>query len=141
MAYCTLDDILEEILEETLIQVTDPNGDFGGVNTDGVASAISRAEAIIDAHIGSRVSLPLEDPVPGIIRELTVDLSIYTMFTRIEQLPKYRERRYRDAMGWLIKFRDKGGSLGATTEEYRSQTLPIYEVPDQDFTDEVWEMY
>lgn len=143
MSYCTQTDLLEEITEEVLVSLTDIEGETGAVVASRVTSAIERAEAVINGYIGGRVSVPLADPVPDTIREMAVDIAIFTLFTRVEQLPKFREKRYEDAIRWLESYRDEGGSIGAPGEEGGSGTsgAPVYDVPEADFTEDVWELY
>ena len=56
MAYSTQTDLLEQITEDELIQLTD-DADAGAVDSDAVTRAIVDADAEIDGYCGSRYDL------------------------------------------------------------------------------------
>lgn len=143
MAYAVLADILTEIDSAVLVELTDdPENPIGEINEDAVSTAIARADGIIDGYIGARISLPLSYPTP-LITELSVDIAIYTIFTRRETLPKMRADRYANAMKFLSDFASGKGSIGVITYDpgVSSPQLPLSWSPDQDFTTEVWDLY
>lgn len=114
MAYCTQDDILQQLDEDTLVQLTDDEG-TGSVDTDVVTRAISDADATIDAYCQGRYSVPLE-PVPAIIRKTGVDISIYNLYSRrADSVPENRLERYKNAVRFLEKVAAGQISLGAST--------------------------
>lgn len=78
--YCTQADILNQIAEEVLIELTDDEG-LGQINTDRVNAAINDVSVMIDAYMGSRYITPL-NPVPGVIKKIAVDMAIYNLFSR-----------------------------------------------------------
>ena len=114
MPYCTQDDILQQLDEDTLVQLTDDEGS-GSVDTDVVTRAISDADATIDAYCQGRYSVPLE-PVPGMIRKISVDISIYNLYSRrADSVPENRLERYKNAVRFLEKVASGQISLGAAT--------------------------
>ncbi len=112
MPYCTQDDILQQLDEATLIQLTDDTG-IGSVDTEMVARAISDADATIDAYCQGHYSLPLE-PVPAVIRKISVDISIYNLYSRrADSVPENRLERYKNAVRFLERVSAGQISLGA----------------------------
>lgn len=110
MAYCTQSDILKQIDEDVLIQLTD-DADAGTVNTDNVDRAISRAEAEIDSYCGMRYEVPFTT-VPDRVRDLAVDIAIYRLYGRRKGAPENRKNDYDDAVKFLRDVAQKKASLG-----------------------------
>jgi phage gp36-like protein len=114
MSYCTQDDLLEQISEAELIELTDDAGS-GEVDADVVTRAIADADATIDAHCQGRYSVPLS-PVPAMIRAVSVDMAIYNLLSRKnEEVPKSRDDRNRNAIRFLERVADGKIQLGAST--------------------------
>jgi phage gp36-like protein len=85
MAYCTKTDILLNLDEQLLIQLTDDN-DTGVVDDDIVLSAIEDADAEIEGYC-SGYTLPF-NPVPRLIKKLSVDIALHNLFGRRHNEPK-----------------------------------------------------
>lgn len=96
MAYNDKDDILGEIAEEVLVQLTDDQY-LGVVNDDLVAKAIARADGEVDGYCGKRYVVPFE-PVPPFIKALALDITVYNLFSRRENVPENRVTRYKNAV-------------------------------------------
>jgi len=111
MAYCTQSDILEQIDEDRLIQLTDDN-DAGVIDTDVVDRAIADADAEIDAYCGTRYDTPFS-PTPAMIRKISVDIGIYNLFVRRRGVPEDRQKRYDNAIKFLTNVSKGLISLGA----------------------------
>ena len=86
MPYCTQADLLNQITQAELAQLTDDAG-TGSVDTAKVDSALAAASATIDAYAGARYSLPLATSEK--VKQLCVDLAIYEL--------EKRRRRVREA--------------------------------------------
>ena len=86
MAYCTQNDLLNQLSEAELVQLTDDAG-AGTVDTTKVDAALAAASATIDAYAGGRYALPLQASEK--IKQLCVDLAIYEL--------EKRRRRIREA--------------------------------------------
>jgi phage gp36-like protein len=101
MAYCVIDDIKKQVSVDELVSLTDDES-LGTINTVHVNRAIDDADAEIDAAIGTRYPLPL-DEIPTIIRRISVDLAIYALFSRRSMggMPEVRADR-RDAAAKLL---------------------------------------
>lgn len=111
MSYCTKADILEQLDEDILIQLTDDD-DLGVVDDDVVTRAIADADAEIDSYCGTRYSVPLS-PVPAIIRKFSVDIAIYNLYARRKGAPEDRQKRHDNAIKFLVNVSTKKVSLGA----------------------------
>lgn len=96
MAYCTVGDIINDITEPTLAQLTDEDG---MVVDEGVVNAlIEDADALIDGYCGTRCKVPFT-PVPPFIAALSRKITIYNLFARRkEDMPPLREAQYKDAV-------------------------------------------
>lgn len=98
MAYCTEDDLLNRVGEDTLSRLT---SDAGGVDSDVVARAISAADEEIDSYLGVHYTLPFA-VTPDRVRDLSVDIAIYNLYGRRDaDIPENRKNRYRDAVASL----------------------------------------
>lgn len=86
MPYCTQDDLLNQLTEAEMIQLTDDAG-AGSVDSNKVDSALNGASATIDAYAGARYSLPLQPSEK--VKQLCVDLAVYEL--------EKRRRRIREA--------------------------------------------
>ncbi len=98
MAYSTQTDIEKLIPVEELSELT---AEAGGVpDAEVVAEAIAKAEAEINAYCGGRYAVPFS-PVPEVVRSLAVDMAIYHLFSRRDQMPEIRRQKYEDAIKFL----------------------------------------
>ena len=99
MAYSEKADILEQMDEDILIQLTD-DVDAGIVNDDAVTRAIADADSEIDSYCGVRYSVPFST-VPDRVRKLSVDIAIYNLYARRKGAPEDRKTRYENAIRFL----------------------------------------
>ena len=111
MAYCTQADLLEQISQDKLIQLTDDD-DAGIVDSDMVTRAIADADAEIDSYCGTKYDIPFS-PVPVMIRKVSVDITIYNLYARRMGAPKDRKERYDDAISFLKDIAKGIASLGS----------------------------
>ena len=86
MPYCTEADLLNQLTQAELVQLTDDTG-AGTVDSDKVDAAIAAASATIDAYAGGRYTLPVQPSEK--LKQLCIDLSIYEL--------EKRRRRVREA--------------------------------------------
>jgi phage gp36-like protein len=121
MAYCTLDDLKDQISEDELIQLTDDDS-TGSVDMDKINGAIASADALIDGYCGKHFSVPFS-PTPPIIRDLSVIIAIYKLFARRQGAPDDRRTRYKDAVDFL-----KGAAKGENTPGIQ----PVPDPPGED---------
>jgi len=83
MAYCTQADLLNQLTQAELIQLTDDAGS-GTVASDKIDAALAAASATIDAYAGGRDTLPLQPSEK--VKQLCVDLAIYELEKRRRRL-------------------------------------------------------
>lgn len=95
--YCTVADIINDITEPTLAQLTDDED--GMVVDKGVVNAlIEDADALIDGYCGTRCRTPFV-PVPPFIASLSRMITIYKLYARRkEDMPLLRDAQYKDAI-------------------------------------------
>ena len=101
MAYCTKADILEQMEQDVLIQLTDDD-DAGVVDDDKVTRAIANADAEIDSYCGTKYTVPFTT-VPPIILTVSVDIAIYNLYARRRGAPETIKERYDDRIAFLEK--------------------------------------
>jgi len=119
MAYCTLDDIKEQIPESELIQLTDDE-DLGIVDASITDRAIADADAEINSYCAERYTVPF-DPVPDIIRKRSVDIAIYNLFSRRQIYNENRSSRHKDDIRFLERVSSGSVSLGPNAPAETSQ--------------------
>jgi len=98
MAYCTQSDLLNLIPVQELAELTTDSGDIP--DSQVVAEAIDRADAEIDAYLGSRYTLPL-NPVPDQVKGLSMDMALYHLYSRRSLAPPVRRQKYEAALSLL----------------------------------------
>jgi phage gp36-like protein len=133
MGYCVQADILEQIPETELIQLTD-DGDLGAVDESIVTRAIADADSEIDGYCGNRYTVPFVE-TPDMVRKLSVDIAIYNLYSRRQGAPENRQKRYDDAVSFLRRVSDGKASVpGATgTDESASDRVSL-SGPDRVFS-------
>lgn len=100
MSYCTKDDLLKKISENQLVELTDDEGT--GLIIDAVITKnISEADGEIDSYCKKKYNLPF-NPVPEMINKLSVDITIYNLYSRRQDLNnEVVTKRYDDAIKFL----------------------------------------
>lgn len=118
MPYCTLDDIKDHIPEKNIVQLTDDE-DLGVIDQAKVDNAIATADIIIDGYLRGRYALPLSNPVPGLIKTLSVNLAIFHLYSRRLELemPEAMISRYKNALKVLEQIQKGIVTLGIETAE------------------------
>lgn len=123
MPYSTQSDLLEQLEENVLIQLTDDSGS-GEVDVSAVDRAIADADAEIDSYCGTRYTVPFS-PVPVMIRKLSVDIAIYNLFSRRAlDVADERQQRYDNAIRFLRDLAKGLISLGADAPAEPDDSLP-----------------
>lgn len=128
MSYCTIENLKKAIDEQIIIDLSnDLNEDSPApteINEDNVNKQIVKADARINGYLRGRYVIPL-DPVPGEIEGISVDISLYFLYTRRPHrgVPKEIDDKFKDAI-YLLKDIKKGDFLidattlgGGTSEE------------------------
>lgn len=110
MAYSAQSDILDQMDEDVLIQLTDDD-DAGVVDTDVVTQKIADADALIDGYCGARYSVPFTT-VPALVLKFSVDIAIYNLYGRRKGAPEDRRNRFKEAVDFLKGVAAGNNSLG-----------------------------
>lgn len=130
MSYCVKTDILKQLDEDIMVQLTDDD-DLGVVDDDVVTQAIVDADAEIDSYCGTRYDVPLS-PVPPIILKRSVDLAICNLYARRRGVPEARQERCKEAIAWLVKIATGKATLGADAPAADSDGGPEASTPKSD---------
>ncbi len=114
--YCTLADLLEQVPERTLIQLTNEELDFDSpatVKAEVVDSCIRYADELIDAHLRGRYTLPLAE-IPTVLRDIAITLVRYRLYTRRPEgaVPDTVKDDHKEARRQLEGLRDNKLTLG-----------------------------
>ncbi len=142
MAYATLTDIEKSLPQDIIIQLTDDNN-MGVVDQAVVDEAIAWADDVIDNHVRGKYPVPL-NPVPDMIKKISVDLSIYFLYNRRFEtdIPEGILIRYKNTMALLDKIQKGQILLNVdTTNKDTSEIRVNKSSEDRDFGAEVWERY
>lgn len=112
MPYCTLEDIKKAIPEANIIQLTDDVG-TGVIDQAKVDEAIAYADELINAYLRGRYQVPL-NPVPELIKRLSVDLAIFHLYSRRFELemPESMMQRRKEIIRLLEQIQKGVVSLG-----------------------------
>ena len=137
MAYSTQVDLLNQVTETELIQLTDDAGS-GAIDAVKVTRAIADADALIDSYAIGKYDLPLV--ITDRVRALSVNLAIYELEKRRRRIREDTRQAYEDAMAFLKDVAAGKASLagqvgGVATQQGTSQDV---KVPDDKgvFSDE-----
>lgn len=109
MSYCTISDITSTVTEDDVLQLTDDEG-VGAINSDRVNEAIAKSDGLIRALAGENIP----DPVPEIIRQISVELSIYHLYKRrfAANMPESIDKGYARSMDLLKQIQSGKISFG-----------------------------
>jgi len=99
MAYCTQADMVTQYGEVLLRDATD-RGDIasGSIDAAAVSRAIASADALIDAALAVRYSLPLA-VTPALVNELSMTIALYKLHSSVA--PEKVRKDYEDALAQL----------------------------------------
>jgi phage gp36-like protein len=98
MGYCTVDDLLLLIPLAELAEISAEDQDLPDYLV--VENAIDKASAEIDSYLGVRYILPLA-AAPAQLRNLSVDMALYHLYSRRSIAPPVRRQKYDDAVAFL----------------------------------------
>lgn len=114
MPYCTLDDITATITTDDVLQLTDDER-AGVINTVRVDEAIAKSDGLILAFAGV-----VPDPVPEIIRQISVELSIYHLHKRkfATNMPESIDKGYSRSIDLLKQIQSGKISIGTAEADH-----------------------
>ncbi|GKT21661.1 DUF1320 domain-containing protein [Acidovorax sp. SUPP3334] len=114
MRYCTLADLLLAIPRQTLVWLSNEDGQAVDINEAVVEDTVRQAEELADAHLRGRYTLPL-DPVPTVIKDLVVQLARHALYARRPEgsgLPEAVVQTYKASLRLLESIRDGKLTIG-----------------------------
>jgi len=115
MAYSLKADLLTEISEDELIGLTDDES-AGIVNEARVTAAIAKGDGIADIYYGKVVPVPIAAPVPAVVKQNSITMGIYFLYSRRSAVPEIRAQNYKDVMKHLGDISTGKASLPPVTE-------------------------
>jgi len=131
MAYCAIADLKKSIPISSLIEITDDAGDSSDNSVTTAMQAIidfciERADTEIDDYCRGRYTLPFS-PVPTTVKDLSVDISIYRLYSRVRELESDHPKRvmYDDAIRKLKAINSGDVVLNTTPETAQSEARII----------------
>lgn len=77
MAYITQQDLLDELGEDLLVQLSD-NAGTGEVDEAKITKAIQHAQGVCEAYLRGRYSLPV--PATAMVKTINIDIAIFHLF-------------------------------------------------------------
>lgn len=116
MSYCVYNDLIPEIPESELIQLTD-DGRTGLPGYPVAAAAIDAEADVMDVYLGRAVALPIAAAqIPPVLKRLNAAMAIHRLFSRVRAVPEHWEKRYRQCLDMLKAIADGEISLGIHPE-------------------------
>ncbi len=98
--YCTTDDLIKACNEQDIIDLTDDDN-LGLINENIVNSAIASATDEINGYLGTFMQLPLSEPIPGIIKNIAVSITLHNLYARKSIEVETIEKKYDKAVKLL----------------------------------------
>ncbi len=118
MAYIGLQDLLDELGENVLVQLTDNNGSED-IDEAKVAKAIAYAQSTFDAHARARYSIPV--PNTPLVKTINLDLAVFHLMksrsTLEEGVYKIRKNANDDAIKLLLNIGSGKAALDVPAAE------------------------
>jgi phage gp36-like protein len=112
MSYCTQNDLETLVPVVELAELTNESGDIPNSNI--ISEIINRVDAEIDSYISVRYIIPLTK-TSDILKGLSIDMSIYHLYSRRSTIPPIRQTKYEDAIKFLQKIAQ--GSLNIVGQD------------------------
>ena len=122
-AYCSESDILGEISEPELVQLTDEQTPrLGDIDPAVLGQVIANASGVIDLYCGNVYDVPF-NPVPPAVVSIAVTITCYKLYRRREvpdEKNKFTET-YREVTKFLQLVNQRKAFLGQTEDEKHAQ--------------------
>lgn len=115
MPYSLKANLLTEISKDELIGLTDDEN-AGIINEVRVTAAIAKADGIIDSYCGQVETVPFTT-VPDVIKQHSITIAIYFLYSRRSVAPEIRKENYKDAISHLKDISNGKASLPPITED------------------------
>ncbi len=142
-AYCVIADVQKMLPDDALIRLTDDEN-VETMDTTRLQESIDSAGEEIDAYIGGVCDLPISGTVPSILGKLNVDIAIYNLYSRLQEIiPDTRQKRYDNALKVLSQIAAGKVSFGLTPPPAASETTKgaVASYRDKIFTSDKMDQY
>ncbi|NVK42114.1 MAG: DUF1320 domain-containing protein [Oceanospirillaceae bacterium] len=123
MPYASAQDIIDRYGSDTLLMLTDRDGD-DQVDNLVIDQAIADATAEIDTYVAAKYSLPLA-VTPSVLVRLCVDIAIYRLSATADMVTEEKRQRYEDATSLLKRIAKGEVSLGIS-EPVKTTNGPVH---------------
>ncbi len=100
MTYIVQDDLLAQVSEDQLLQLTDDDK-VGEIDATKVDQAIAGAEAEAESYINVKYRVPVAAPIPQRVKDLCVDIAVYRLYKRRQSAPDKVLKAYDYAIAFL----------------------------------------
>jgi phage gp36-like protein len=97
MSYATLQNLQDKFGPDEILQLADRDAD-GMIDAGVVEKALADADALVDAYVGKRHDLPLEETPPR-VADVAAEIAYFKLFRG--DPPEYARKLYEDAMRFL----------------------------------------
>jgi len=111
MPYATAQDMSDRYGEDTVLRLSDRNGD-DQADEHVLTQALNDATAEIDTYLAMRYSTPMT-PVPSVLTRLCIDIAVYRLASSADMATEEQRTRYEDALTLLDKIAKGQVLLGA----------------------------
>lgn len=130
MAYASAADLAFAIPAETIRQIFDDNGD-GDPDDDTVAYFLGVAESFVNTYLEQLYAIPLADPVPNIVRHLTIEVAVAFAYRRH---PEFVRSGWKDVFEETKKtLQDiRDGRIGLDSETLATPRNEVFSVSSGD---------
>lgn len=132
MAYIEVQDLVDELGEQTLIELTDNDG-TGEVNELRASKAIEHAQGVFESYARARYSLPV--PVTAMVRSLNLDIAIFHLYKSRSSLAEgvytVRKNAFDEAIKLLKDISTGKAALDVPTAD---ETAELPSTPDRILT-------
>ncbi len=81
MPYCTQTDLERVETAASIVQLTD-DAQAGAVDVNNLTEAITLADGYIDSRLRGHITLPIAEPYPTIIVQISTELSVVHLYKR-----------------------------------------------------------
>lgn len=118
MAYISQTDLLDELGENVLVQLTDNDGD-DQVDPVRIAKAIQYAKGVFDTYARNRYPIPV--PSTEMVKAINLDLAVFHLYKSRTSIPegiyKVKEEAKKDAIKLLSDISTGKAALDVPTAE------------------------
>lgn len=138
--YCTLVDLKKLQPESILLQLADDENegtfvlDSPNIAYSNIVSAITDADAVVDSYLSGRYTVPVSSPVPSIVRQISANLALVTLYERRRELdiPEGLADRRKRHIQHLKDIQAEKASIPELEDEKKSPAIVCINKTDSD---------